>query len=96
MYLPENTISVHVFQKFGFPIVLYARNKCEQTQINYLESNYQKNKFNTLVIAKWSQDHHIPYTIYHIPYKIFYPNVLSIITKPVVLHNFIYMKIRGF
>ena len=89
MYLPENTISVHVFQKFGFPIVLYARNKWEQTQINYLESNYQKNQFNTLVIAKWSQNHHIPY-------KIFYPNVLSIITKPVVFHNFIYMKIRGF
>jgi hypothetical protein len=89
MYLPENTISVHVFQRFGFPIILYARNEWEQTKIKYLESNYQKNQFNTLVIAKWSQNHHIPY-------KIFYPSVLSIITKPVVFHNFIYMKIRGF
>ena len=89
MYLPENTISVHVFQRFGFPIILYARSEREQTQIKYLESNYQKSQFNTLVIAKWSLNHQILY-------KIFYPNIISIITKPVALHNYFYMKIRGF
>lgn len=89
MYLPESTISVHIFQRFGFPIALYTRNQWEQTQIKYLEGNYHKNRFNTLVIAKWSQNHNIPY-------KIFYPKFLSIIKKHVVLHNYIYMKLRGF
>ena len=89
MYLPENTISVHIFHRFGFPIFLYARSEWEQTQINYLESNYLKSKVNTLVIAKWSLNHQIPY-------KIFYPNIMSIITKPVALHNYFYLKIRGY
>ncbi len=89
MYLPENTISVHVFQKCGFPIFLYARSEWEQTQIKYLENNCQKNMFNTLIIAKWAKTHQVPL-------KIFYPSVLTIITKPIVLRNYIYMKKKGF
>lgn len=89
MYLPENTISVHVFQKYGFPIMLYARNEWEQTQIEYLENNYNNSQYNTLIIARWSKNHKIPF-------KIFYPHILSIITNRIALRNYIFMKIKGF
>lgn len=89
MYLPENTISAHVFQRVGFPIVLYARSEWEQIQIKYLESNYKSGHFNTLVIAQWSQNHRIPY-------KIFYPRIRAIITNPTALKNYIYLKMKGY
>ena len=83
---------VHIFNKnISFPVLVYACNEWEQTQVSYLSQNVAKGGFTTMAISQWCKNHQINY-------QIIYPkNKLKLLLKePMRFMCYLYIRKQGY